>query len=133
MVSMDSPILRGESSSATVCAMNCWTMTYWMLADDGETPIPTTDVLRWGAWFQTADRVVRQDFWEGQPVQTGVSTVFLGLDHDFLCTGRPVLWESLVYGTSLDGQITRYRSRADALAGHASLLAAVTAQLKVDR
>jgi len=132
MVIMDSPILRGGSSSATVCAMNCWTITYWLLAADGETPIPTTDVHRWGAWFKTADRVVRQDFCDGQPQQTGVSTVFLGLDHGF-GTGRPVLWESLVYGTSLDGQITRYRSRADALAGHASLLAAVQAQLKVDR
>ena len=73
-----------------------------------------------------------QDFWEGQPVKTGVSTIFLGLDHDFLCTGRPLLWESLVYGTSLDGHMIRYRSRSEALAGHASLLAAVQAQLKVN-
>ena len=50
-----------------------------------------------------------------------VSTVFLGLDHNYSPFGPPVLWESLVFGGPLDGEMDRYSSRAQALAGHQAL------------
>ena len=46
-----------------------------------------------------------------------VSTVFLGLDHNFAGT-MPVLWETMVFGGPDDQYQERYRSHAEALAGH---------------
>jgi hypothetical protein len=89
-----------------------------MLDDAGE-PVPTNDVEVWGRWFQVpANRIVAQNLDEHG---AGVSTVFLGLDHDFTGTGPPVLWETLVFGGPLDGTMERYTSRADALAGHRAM------------
>lgn len=53
-----------------------------------------------------------------------VSTVFLGLDHAHN-GGPPVLWETMVFGGDLDGEQERYTSRADAVAGHAAMVARV--------
>lgn len=56
-----------------------------------------------------------------------VSTVFLGLDHNFGLTGAPVLWETCVFGppegSVVPGMTERYTSRADAELGHARMIA----------
>jgi hypothetical protein len=43
--------------------------------------------------------------------------VFLGLDHSFR-QGPPILWETMVFGGPLDGEMMRYTSRAEAFDGH---------------
>src|SRR5262247_661426 len=98
-------------------------MTYYILDDNGQ-PVRCPDVETWGAWFQQAGRtrVVQQDYAESENTTVGVSTVFLGLDHNFSGRGAPVLWESLIFGTTLDGEMRRYTSREAALRGHAELL-----------
>lgn len=58
-----------------------------------------------------------------------MSTVFLGIDHAF-SGGLPVLWETIVFGGPLDGEMDRYTSRADALAGHQVMCARVRAALE---
>lgn len=95
---------------------------YWILDERGE-PVPA-DAETWGFWFESADRHVADDADE----QTGwrVSTVFIGLDHNFSNAGPPVLWETLVFGGPLDGEMERYTSRADALEGHRAMCARVT-------
>ena len=104
----------------------------YILNKDGE-PVPCDDLYLWGIWMETGDRVLKQDYvegetrtvklWGGREIQqsVGVSTIFLGLDHSF-GSGPPVLWESMVFGTSMDGEQRRYTSRADALKGHAELV-----------
>lgn len=50
---------------------------YILGGEDGHTPVPVDDLLEWARWFETADRVVKQE-------KIGpyfVSTVFLGLAH----------------------------------------------------
>lgn len=47
-----------------------------------------------------------------------VSTVFLGLDHGF-GTGKPVLFETMVFGGPLDGGCERYADMRGAIDGHA--------------
>jgi hypothetical protein len=97
---------------------------YWILNERGE-PEETDDVLTWGLWFEQAtkerSRIVAQDRDErpGAP-DVLVSTVFLGLDHSFV-PGPPVLWETLVMGGPLDGEMRRYTSREEALIGHAEV------------
>jgi hypothetical protein len=52
-----------------------------------------------------------------------VSTVWLGLDHNF-GAGPPLIYESMVFGGPLDHVQQRYPNRVAALAGHDQLVAA---------
>jgi hypothetical protein len=56
-----------------------------------------------------------------------VSTVFLGVDHDF-GGGPPVLWETMIFNAPddhpLDGYQDRYTSREAAMEGHARAVVA---------
>jgi hypothetical protein len=78
-------------------------------------PVPATNLLRWGEWFERANRTVEKDEIDGH----FISTVFLGIDHNFLGEGPPILWETMVFdpdGKALD-QI-RYNSLDAARNGH---------------
>jgi len=82
---------------------------------DGKTPIPS-DLFEWGKWFQTEDKTVKKTY-IGKVM---VSTVFLGLDHRFGFKGEhlPVLFETLVFGGIMDGEMARYCSWEQAEEGH---------------
>lgn len=104
-------------------------MTDRYILDAAGNPQPCEDLLEWGRWMETAPRGVARDIDEGPDGGTiRVSTVFLGLDHSFV-GGPPVLWETLVFGGPLDGEMERYTSKADALRGHQAMCARVTAAL----
>jgi hypothetical protein len=90
----------------------------YILDEHGE-PVSCDDTLAWGRWFEAADRQLAHDEIEGGG---RVSTVFLGLDHNF-GGGPPLLWETMVFGGPLDGEGDRYASRTAALRGHAAMLA----------
>lgn len=93
----------------------------FMLDDDGN-PVREDDVVAWGRWYETADRIVRQDL----VGEAGVSTVFLGMDMAHF-GGPPVLYETRVFYGPLDGAETRYQTRDQALAGHADTVELVRA------
>jgi hypothetical protein len=62
---------------------------------EGHTVVPCHDFLKWARWFETADRRVAQE-------TIGpyfVSTVFLGLDHNFAPSPNapPLLFETMVF------------------------------------
>jgi hypothetical protein len=88
----------------------------YIVDEQGEV-VPCADVLEWGRWFEGADRQVGD--WEEGGVR--VSTVFLGIDHDLVGHGPPVLWETRMFGGRWHGEQVRYRSRAAALAGHEAI------------
>lgn len=46
-----------------------------------------------------------------------ISTVWLGLNHSFT-GGPPILFESMIFGGGYDGDMQRYTTEAEALAGH---------------
>lgn len=46
-----------------------------------------------------------------------VSTVWLGLDHDYL-TGRPVIFETMVFGEPWNNEMARYSTEEEAMIGH---------------
>ncbi len=81
-------------------------------------PEPCEDVIAWAHWFEKADRHVACDM----VGEVKVSTVFMGLDHSFGMQGGPILYETMVFGGSLDGEQDRYSTRAEAEAGHAAIL-----------
>jgi hypothetical protein len=95
---------------------------YYIL--DGREPVPCDDVLAWAAWYETADRSVGRAELPGGVL---VSTVFLGLDHDFARVGAlehvPVLFETMIFGGPLDEYRARYCTWEEAEAGHAEAVA----------
>ena len=92
----------------------------YVLDEHGE-PRVEMDTLAWARWFEQDERrVVRQQRWtRPDGVNILVSTVFLGLDHNFGMAHRmPVLWETMVF---VDGESTdeyRYTSLEAAIHGH---------------
>lgn len=84
----------------------------------GHTAVQELDVLTWGRWFETADRVVAQTDIPGGIV----STVFLGVNHNF-GDGPPILFETMVFidGGDDDSQ-ARCSTWDEAVAQHAEVL-----------
>ena len=87
---------------------------HYILVD--RVAVPVADFMEWAQRFETQDeeRIVAQ-------VEIGdvfVSTVFLGLDHNF-GTGPPWLFETMVFGGDFDQYQYRYSTWAEAEAGHA--------------
>jgi len=96
-------------------------LTKYVLDADGH-PQPEGDLLAWAQWMGTADNQVLK---REQVGHVRVSTVFLGLGHGWGTTDAPLLFETMVFGGKLDGVCERYASRADALTGHAVVVARV--------
>jgi hypothetical protein len=97
--------------------MRRWIGTY--ILDEHGQPVPEPDTLRWAKWFETANRVVRQDRVE----DIVVSTVFLGLDHNWYeGAHEPILWEAMIFGGVEDQYQRRYSSLKDAEEGHIQAL-----------
>lgn len=73
--------------------MNPFTRSGLYILKDGK-PVPEPNVVKWGRFFEQIKqrRVGRTRIGEFL-----VSTVFLGMDHDWSCKGPPVLWETMVF------------------------------------
>ena len=58
--------------------------------------------------------------WTDLPGGVEVSTVWLGLDHNFGFSGPPLIFETMIFGggDDLDGRCWRWPNRHAALAGH---------------
>lgn len=98
----------------------------YILNESGK-PVPEPDLMKWGTWFQTADRQVAVE----TIGESKVSTIFLGLDHAF-GGQQPVLWETMVFGGKLDQAQDRCGgSREQAEAMHARMVKRVQKKVKV--
>jgi hypothetical protein len=81
---------------------------------DGHKAVVEKDLMKWAAWFENANRAVgRTEISK----DVSVSTVFLGLDHQF-GEGPPLIFETMVFGGPLDQQEERYSTWEEAEAGH---------------
>jgi hypothetical protein len=56
-------------------------------------PVPCDDIVKWGLWMGHNDRHVGRT--AIGPLD--ISTVFLGLDHNFF-GGEPILFETMIFG-----------------------------------
>ena len=86
---------------------------YYIL-DAEKRPIPAADVLEWGHFFNSPDRIVDNT----EVGDLRISTVFLGLDHRFFGDGPPILFETMIFGGPLNMSQWRYASWDDAETGH---------------
>lgn len=70
---------------------------YYILKD--KRPVKVSSVLECGEWLEnTKDRIVDKTV----IADVEVSTVFIGLDHNFSGHGEPLLFETLVFGENYD-------------------------------
>jgi hypothetical protein len=94
---------------------------------EGKIPIPCEDLLTWGRWLEEhfQERIVQQDtvgaYW--------VSTVFIGLDHNFSDSGPPLLFETMVFKRGTRHDLWQERSSTWELAREVHLRACTLAQL----
>jgi len=88
---------------------------------NGRVPEACSDTLRWGRWYEAADRrVVQTDVGE-----VWVSTVFLGLDHQW-GNGPPKLFETMCFVADCSSDsfpFDRYSTWEEAETGHAKAVA----------
>jgi len=90
---------------------------------DGHVPV-RVEMPEWAKWYEFAQRHVRQDHFG----DIYISTVFLGLDHSF-GKGPPLLFETLVFGGELNGEMDRYSTWDEAEAGHDRMIERVVAAM----
>ena len=81
---------------------------------EGHLPKLVDDIVEWGRWFEdiTHRRVALT-----KVGKLSVSTVFLGLDHNFSEDGEPILFETMIFGSSNEYQ-ERYHTWDEAEVGH---------------
>jgi hypothetical protein len=97
----------------------------YILDKDGN-PVPEPNLLKWARWLESShlspdkdNRIVAKDYIN----EVHISTVFLGLDHNFRNFGKahpfkPILWETMIFGGENDQYCRRYTSRKEAEEGH---------------
>lgn len=94
------------------------THRYYRLVGRDVVPIPGDDVLVWAREFEK-DRRLRQEWIGGQ----FVSTVFLGMDHNFFDEGPPLIFESMIFHGPHDEDQARYSTYDEAIKGHEAMVA----------
>lgn len=86
------------------------------------TKIIPVDLLTWGRWLEEG----RNGLWRDDIGDVLVSTIFLGLDHNFGMGGKPLLFETMIFGGAHDEYQKRYTAYKQAEAGHKKAVALVS-------
>jgi hypothetical protein len=104
------------------------------------TPMPPTDMyfdrqgqpMTYEAWVERfrdfGYRVIAKT--EVSP-EVQVSTVWLGLNHNW-DDGPPLIFETLVFGGPMDGEMLRYATEEEAVKGHESMSMLAAARSALD-
>lgn len=97
------------------------------ILDKNGNPKEEKDLLVWAKQFEKCDRTLK--FTKLLKEKGTISTVFLGIDHSF-GGGKPLLFETMVFGGVLDGEQECYHTKKEALAGHKIIVAKVKKKIK---
>jgi len=90
----------------------------------GHTPVKLESPIEWASAMAERFSLKRQhgvDPWRVEEIFLGdvhVSTVFLGLNHNFLRSGPPILFETMVFGGKHDNDQERCATWEEAEAMH---------------
>jgi len=96
------------------------------ILDENHKAIPVGDLTTRVRWMQKK-KINRVALTQVTP-EISVSTVFLGLDHSF-GGYPPLLFETIVFGGPMDGEMDRYTTWDEAEAGHEAMVEKVRARL----
>ena len=78
---------------------------------EDKTPVPVENMEEWVDLFKDMGRVAADTYGT-----TLVSTVFLGIDHSF--GGKPLLFETMIFGGKHDGYQKRCSTWDEAISQH---------------
>lgn len=93
-------------------------------------PVIEPDLIKWAEWFEgIANR--RIAFTEIGKVH--ISTVFLGLDHNFSESGTPILFETMIFNGDNDQFQERYHTLEEAMLGHERAVAIVKSESEIGK
>ena len=93
------------------------------ILDKNHQPVKCDDLMKWANWFENADRKVAKTIIDIRlHNEISVSTVFLGLDHNF-GEGTPILFETMIFGGKFDQEMDRYSTWDEAVKGHEKMVA----------
>jgi hypothetical protein len=81
---------------------------------DGHTPVAVDDMDAWARMMEGERHVAFDEVAPG----VEVSTVFLGVDHNFSGRGPPLLFETMVFSEDDGGETHRYSTWQEAEDGH---------------
>jgi hypothetical protein len=95
-------------------------MSKYILKDG--VPVPEPDIYKWGAWMEDFEEHCRVAWAEIGEVK--VSTVFLGLDHNYFGS-PPILFETMIFNGEHDQYQERYYTLEEAMQGHEHAVALV--------
>lgn len=88
------------------------------ILDENGHPIPCDDLIVWEKWFEKANRQLqRTELVIDDETEVTVSTVFLGMDHNFVGS-KPLLYETMVFGGDNDGLCHRTSTAGEASRMH---------------
>ena len=94
-------------------------------------PLAVNETIFWASSFEHDDRVVAQNHFPGlNGPDWMVSTVFLGIDHNFGSHDRPILFETMIFPAA--EYCVRYATWDEAEEGHQRALAMVPAIRRFD-
>ena len=96
---------------------------YYILVE--KEAVPVSDVLEWAKSFEDRSRTVAKD----KVGEVEISTVFLGLDHRY-GKGKPLIFETMVFGGELNKAMERYSTWEEAEEGHKTMIGKVEASAK---
>ena len=97
---------------------------------EGRRAVPVHNVITWALWYERANR--RVNFTRIGNIE--ISTVFLGLNYSYDPDDpRPLLFETMIFGGSLDGCQYRSSTWARAEKYHREVVALVKKSLPLER
>ena len=89
-------------------------MSVFYVLEGKEVVCVGDDVELWSQRFELDNRQIGDDHIDG----VRVSTVFMGVDHNFDPDGEPLLFETMIFGGEHDKERWRYSTFDEAEAGH---------------
>ena len=102
----------------------------YLLDQDGN-PYPVDDLDAWAENWDRQRAATRLLDLVDLPEGGTVSTIFMGIDHNLLGKGPPVLWETMVFEGAFDGMCKRWHTQQEAREGHAWMIAHMTRALSL--
>lgn len=89
----------------------------------GHTPVPASSLREWAEFFEDASRRIVRKTQLTTTIE--VSTVFLGMDHNFGREGSPILFETMVFRNESGEEMDRCSTWDEAEAMHERMIEAV--------
>lgn len=85
---------------------------------NGKETVPCNNLTDWAEWMENHDRTVGKTMVK----DILISTVFIGLNHNFLNPANPLLFETMIFGGKHDPDCRRYSTWEEAQEGHKKIV-----------